>query len=248
MLANVKTQFYRLMFKAKHPKCKVFQSEERMLYSQDNQDYIVNKYFFRGKKDGFYCDVGGNHPLYINNTRFFEENGWKGIVFEPLPYMQEIWKKYRAAKFFPYGASNEDAEATLTVVKNTTGWEDMLSFVADTRSSDYGYETENISIQLRQLKNIFLEEHIEKIDYMSIDVEGHEFNVIKGIDFSSVIIDVLTIENNSNSFYGDDSIRLYLLEEGYVFWGRIEGLDDIFVRQEFLKSTLGAVDKNELIP
>ncbi|KAB7887414.1 hypothetical protein [Poseidonibacter ostreae] len=74
-------------FKKEYPNTKIFQPVHQnniKLYSQDNQDYIV---FFKNKKDGFFCDIGGNHPLKINNTLYFEELGWMGIAFEPLPHM-----------------------------------------------------------------------------------------------------------------------------------------------------------------
>jgi hypothetical protein len=75
---------------------------------------------------------------------------------------------------------------------------------------------------------------------MSIDVEGHELNVIKGIDFDNVRINVLSIENCSlpNSVYGDDSIREIMLKNNYSLWGRIIGLDDIYVYNTFLEESI----------
>lgn len=226
-------------FKKDYPNIIIFEpinKEDRKLYSQDNQDYIVYNNFFRDKTDGVFCDVGGNHPLSINNTLYFEELGWNGYVFEPLPHMKPLWNKHRKAKLFPYAASDSEGEVTFSVVKDTTGWEDMLSFVKETRDENYGHETEDITVQTRMLKNVFKEENITYIDYMSIDVEGHELNVIKGIDFNVVRINVLTIENNSPccSIYGDENIRKLMFDNDYILWGRIVGLDDIFVHKDFI--------------
>jgi hypothetical protein len=52
-------------------------------------------------------------------------------------------------------------------------------------------------------------------------------NVLKGIDFNKVRIDVLMIENHS--LYGDNSIRNMMINNGYIFWGRVMNLDDIYV-------------------
>lgn len=175
--------------------------------------------------------------MNINNTRYFEEIGWSGYVFEPLPYMKPLWEKYRKAKFFPFGASDKDGKVTFSVVKDATGWEDMLSFVKETRrDEDYGYETEEITIEVKPLKDVFENENITHIDYMSIDVEGHELNVLKGIDFSKVRINVLTIENNPPccSIFGDENIRKLMFKNNYFLWGRIVGLDDIYVHKDFL--------------
>jgi len=237
-LGNIKRNKIINKFKRNYPEVKLFFTEERKLYSQHNQDYIVYNNFFRDKKDGIFCDVGGNHPLNINNTRYFEELGWNGYVFEPLPYMKPLWEKHRKAKFFPFGVSDKNDKLTFSIVKNVSGWEDMLSFVKETRDEDYGYETEEITIEVKPLKEVFEKENITHIDYMSIDVEGHELNVLKGIDFYKVRINVLTIENNylKNPIYGDDRIREIMFENGYIFWGRIVGLDDIFVHKEFLEN------------
>ena len=80
-------------------------------------------------ENGFFCDIGGNHPLKINNTLYFEKLGWNGIAFEPLPHMEKLWAEHRKAKLFPFALSNSKGQVTFTVVKNATGWEDMLSFV-----------------------------------------------------------------------------------------------------------------------
>jgi len=125
-----------------------------------------------------------------------------------------------------------------TVVKDTTGWEDMLSFVKETRNIDYGYETEDILVQTKIFKDIIEKEKIQQIDYLSLDVEGHELNVLKGIDFGKVRINVLTIENNPEGcvIYGDENIRKLMFENNYILWGRTIGLDDIYVHREFLEN------------
>ena len=110
-----------LFNKKKYPKTKIFENvgePNRKLHSQSNQDYIVYENFFKDKKDGFFCDIGGNRPLKINNTLYFEELGWEGVAFEPLPNMGELWKKHRRAKLFPVALSDSEGEVDFTVVKN----------------------------------------------------------------------------------------------------------------------------------
>lgn len=118
-MAYFKMLFQMRNFKKKYPNSKLFYNlfihETNKLYSQSNQDYIVSNNFFKDKLDGVFCDVGGNHPLKINNTRFFEESGWSGYAFEPLPHMQIFWKNNRKAKFFPYAASDCEGDATFTI-------------------------------------------------------------------------------------------------------------------------------------
>lgn len=242
-----KLSYYNMLyamkeFEGRYPGCKMFYSlfidEERKIYSQHNQDYIVRNEFFRNKDDGVFCDVGGNHPLKINNTRYFEELGWEGLAFEPLPHMKDLWEKHRKAKLFSFAASDTHGEVVFSVVKNTLGWEDALSYIKTSSSPKYSHDTEEILVQTKPLKDVFEEESIAIIDYMSIDVEGHELNVLKGIDFDKVKINVLTIENNygglgSRMKYGDDNIREHMFKNNYILWGRIVGLDDIYVRKDY---------------
>lgn len=240
-LGKIKRNKILNKFEKDYPDTRIFpkvNKEDIKIYSQDNQDYIVYENFFKNKKDGFFCDIGGNHPLNINNTLYFEELGWNGIVFEPLPYMAELWAEKRKAKLFPFALSDSEGEVIFTVVKDATGWEDMLSFVKDTRNIDYGYETEEIQVQTKVLREILAQEKIVHIDYLSLDVEGHELNVLKGIDFDKVQINVLTIENNPPGcvLYGDENFRKIMFKNNFVLWGRTIGLDDIYVHKDFLES------------
>ncbi len=239
-LAQNKRNIILKKFKKDYPNTIIFEpidKEDRKLYSQDNQDFIIYEKFFKNKKDGFFCDIGGNHPLKLNNTRYFEEQGWRGIAFEPLSHMTKLWEEHRRAKLFPFALSDKEAEVIFTVVKDSTGWEDMLSFVKETRDVEYDYETEDIKVQTKVFKDTIEKENITHIDFLSLDVEGHELNVLKGIDFSKVRINVLTIENNPPCciLYGDKNIRKLMFSNDFILWGRIIGLDDIYVHKDFLE-------------
>ena len=231
-------------FQKNYPGVKIFEmigQKNRKLYSQHNQDYLVYENFFKEKKDGFFCDIGGNHPLKINNTLYFEELGWNGFAFEPLPHMTKQWIEHRKAKLFPFALSDVEDDMAFTIIHGENDWEDMLSYVDSTSMVDYEYKKESIIVKTKLLKKVLDSENITHVDYMSIDVEGHEINVLKGIDFNRVRFDVITIENNfggagDKRHYGDDEIRNILLRNGFILWGRIIGLDDIFVHKDFFMS------------
>ena len=81
-------------------------------------------------------------------------------------------------------------------------------------NAEYGSTTEIIKVETQQLKTIFEENYITHVNYLSIDVEGAEFEVIKSIDFDKVFIDIIGFENN----YCDNSIPIikYLEDKNYV--------------------------------
>jgi FkbM family methyltransferase len=238
-LAEKKRDSILKRFSINYPDTKIFQpvnKEDIKLYSQDNQDYIVYENFFKNQKGGFYCDIGGNHPLKINNTRHFEDLGWEGVAFEPLPQMTKLWAAHRKAKLFPFALSDKEGEVIFTVVRDKTGWEDMLSFVKETGEIEADFETDEIHVQTKIFEKVMQSEGITHIDYLSLDVEGHELNVLKGINFKKIRINVLTIENNPGHciLYGDDNIRKFMFKNDYLLWGRTIGLDDIYVCKEFI--------------
>ena len=209
-MAYYKMLFQMRRFKKKYPESNLFynlfKDEDRVHYSQHNQDHIVYFNFFNNKKDGVFCDVGGNHPLKINNTRYFEELGWTGYAFEPLPHMQALWQQHRKAKFFPYAASDSEGEVTFTVVKDVSGWEDMLSYVKETSSVNYDYKTNDITVKTRPLKEVFKDENVTDIDFMSIDVEGHELEVINGIEFKQALFGIWLSENPAQESLKEDML------------------------------------------
>ena len=167
ILGNMKRNNSLKKFKRDYPNTRIFQSvskDDRKLFSQDNQDFIVYENFFKDKKDGFFCDIGGNHPLKINNTLYFEELGWSGIAFEPLPHISDLWAEHWKAKLFPFALFNTECTVTFTVVKEETGWEDMLSFIKETRDVEYEYETEEIEVETKVFKEVLEKENIKFID------------------------------------------------------------------------------------
>ena len=74
------------------------------------------------------------------------------------------------------------------------------------------------------------EEGIKHIDFISMDVEGYELEILRGIDFGEVSISCIMFENNkSDSGKPDMKIRSYLIKRGYKFVARIM-CDDIFMK------------------
>ncbi len=64
-------------------------------FSQYNEDLIIDV-ILKCKKNGFYVDVGANHPDILSNTKRFYDRGWIGINIEPNPKLIELFKKDRS--------------------------------------------------------------------------------------------------------------------------------------------------------
>jgi FkbM family methyltransferase len=203
-------------------------------YSQCSQDENLEKYVFKGFKNGVFVDVGAHDGVSLNNTLFFEEtHNWIGINIEPI---QSVYDKLVVARprsiNIHCAVCNQDGTANF--IQNTVETE-MLSGLADHydqrhfrrlqgENNQNGGKTELITVETKRLETILDQHNIQHIHYLSIDVEGAEMDVIQSINFDKVFIDVIGFENN----YQDVSVPIveYLQSKGYVMFHRSQ---DIFM-------------------
>ena len=195
-----------------------------MFNSQDEQDKYLETHIFKGYKNGFYVDVGAHDGISINNTLYFEKyNNWKGINIEPIKKVYDRLVKNRPKNININSAiCNNDGETEFLC---NTGYTEMISGIKsnydyrhwqrlENENKHMGSTTEIIKVNTKKLETIFDENDVSRVNYLSIDVEGAEFEVIKSINFDKVFIDVIGFENN----YNDVSIPIveYLQSKNYV--------------------------------
>tara|TARA_A100001015_G_scaffold307010_1_gene402213 strand:+ start:4234 stop:4902 length:669 start_codon:yes stop_codon:yes gene_type:complete len=185
-----------------------------MFYSQDKQDKYLEENVFKGYKKGFYVDVGAHDGISFNNTLYFSNNNnWTGINIEPI---KKVFDKLVINR--PTDINLNCAISNIigisefydSVIKNGTCGQEMLSGLKDNydprhlqRLNDeikkHGGYVNIININVQTIESICDKYNIKHINYLSIDVEGAEFEVIKSINFDKVFIDVIGFENNYNN-------------------------------------------------
>jgi FkbM family methyltransferase len=194
-----------------------------MYHSQEGQDAFLNTRVFKGFRNGVFVDVGAHDGVTINNTLFFETvQSWSGILVEPLPSVfQQLEKNRPNAIHKNYAIS--DIETTVDFLE-VSGYAEMTSGILasyDPRHArrirseiaQLGGKANIIPVQTKRLSGIFAEHSIDHVHYLSIDVEGAEFSVVKSIDFEKVFIDVIGFESNFTDTCGP--IVEYLQARGY---------------------------------
>ena len=194
-----------------------------MFYSQCEQDKFLEENVFKGYKNGTFVDAGAHDGISINNTLYFEKNNnWQGINIEPIKQIYDKLVINRPNSInINVAVSNNDGEAEFI---QANGFCEMISGLKkdyDNRhlerlkreTMEYGGFAESIIVLTKKLETICDENNIKHINYLSIDVEGAEFEVIKSINFDKVFIDVIGFENN----YHDTSIPIiqYLESKNY---------------------------------
>jgi FkbM family methyltransferase len=202
-------------------------------YSQSGQDKYLIENIFQDKKNGIFVDVGAYDGITYSNTYYLEkEKGWSGICIEPNPNVFESLVRNRKLPCLSCGVCNFSGRTDFTLIK---GYSEMLSGITKTYNlahpkridweiDNMGGNKESIQIEVKPLEHIFRENNISYIDYISIDTEGSEEQILKSINFNDVYIDVISVECN----YGIDQIQEFLFKKGFTFLERIG--DDKFFR------------------
>jgi FkbM family methyltransferase len=196
--------------------------------SQLCQDEIVYNHFFRGKLDGVYLDIGAHDGVQFSNSKFFDDLGWKGMCVEANPKEFANLCKNRPNAINVYGAAY-DRNGTVKFRVND-GWTSQLSGIEEAYHPSHidrvknelvhhGGATQIIDIPCFKVADKLIENKITSIDYMSLDVEGAELQILKTIPFERVQIKVINVEDNYNQEAEYDAILLPL---GYKKMDRLQ--------------------------
>jgi FkbM family methyltransferase len=215
----------------------------RVSYSQEGEDLILAALFDLGesKKSGFYVDVGAYHPKRFSNTFLFYINGWSGINIDAMPGSMLAFKRERPRDINIESAVGED-DKTLTFYEFN---EPTLNGFCRDRVPP-GYRDWMIirerQLTTRKLSHL-LEEHLpaaKPIDFMNVDVEGFNLQVLKSNDWGKFRPAIILAEDDeaiAPNGTGDSRITTYMLEKGYKFCCKTL-LTTFFIDQNQVERTL----------
>lgn len=201
---------------------------------QHLQDKFVIEYF-NYKRNGVYIDIGAYDGVQLSNTYILEKHfDWTGICFEPMEHQFEKLKDNRKNSInYNCAAYNTDGEETFTFVKSDN-YPDMLSGITKDITFNHmsGILSETKRLNIEQVKttvstmrvdNVLEKHNIKHVDFLSIDTEGSELEILKSINFNNTKIKLIILENKFN----ENDIRQFLNEKGFRFLQKV-GIDDVF--------------------
>lgn len=183
-------------------------------HSQLFQDFLP-LFFLDRKIQGFFVEVGVGNGVDNSNSYMLENQfQWNGILVEPNPVFSSSILKNRKSKLVKMAAGgSDDSEHTLIGTQNGE-----YSYIK-TNFSGKGNHRKAIFEQVVKTKtlNLILQEAMAPkiIDFLSVDVEGFELEVLKGINFTEWKFKVVCIEHNYNEVK-KANIQKILHENGYI--------------------------------
>ena len=166
-------------------------------FSSAGEDMMLRHLLGSDKMNGFYVDVGAFHPTLGSNTYFFYLNGWRGINIDARPGSKKLFDKVRPRDTnLEIGVSREPGEMTYYFIADDSP---MNSFSPEFLKQIEMLEhvKEKISIPTLPLAEV-LERHLPKdqaIDFMNVDVEGHDLEVLESNDWQRFRPKVIVVED-----------------------------------------------------
>jgi FkbM family methyltransferase len=194
-------------------------------YSQEGEDMILNRFFEKQQK-GFYVDIGAHHPKRFSNTYFFYKKGWAGINIDAMPGSMKLFNQYRKRdiniekpvsdkkQILTYYAFNESA---------LNGFSKELSKERNNNDNDYQiiFEKDIETLTLEEILDVNLPDS-QEIDFMSIDVEGLDFMVLKSNNFKKYKPKFILIEILGKTFSEicNSEIAKFLAKHNYSIYSK----------------------------
>jgi FkbM family methyltransferase len=207
--------------------------------AEGDVDKVVQQRFFPGQNAGIFVDVGAANPDYLSVSALYRSLGWKIIAIEPNPVFCELHAK-RGHDVLQYACGDRDEDDVDFCVVDShgapyeNGQVSYESFSSLAIKETYArirpqMDVAKIKVKLRRLDTILrtYAPDIERIDILSVDVEGWELEVLAGFDLRKYRPKVLVIEN----LFNDPAYRKQIDEYGYHLW-RFVAPNDVYVARE----------------
>jgi len=189
-------------------------------YSQKGEDLLLQQYFLStGLKQGSYCDIGCFHPVWISNTHLLHKSGWSGFAIDIDDFKLRSMSfargdRVKCIRGAVRGKADEGDKATVYKFASR-GWSDIDTLDKATAESyrlngagDY-VESE---VDLIDINRLFAS--LPHINFVNIDIEGLDKEVVLALDLAKYRPDVILFEDDE-SWGGSESVTSKLVSAGY---------------------------------
>ncbi len=183
-----------------------------------------------GRTDGFFVEIGAHDGIAYSNSYVLEQLGWRGIVAEPNPDLAAKLKANRRCFVSTEAVFSESG----LVVDFTVARSHTLSRLTDINPGDLHEATRARKSRTVAVSTVSLSDLLSKaqapsvIDFLSVDTEGSEFQILDALDFSQWSFKAISVEHNYTP--AREKIGRLLGDRGYVRrWPDMNLFDDWYV-------------------
>ena len=204
-----------------------------MSYGQFNEDeFILNEFT---SSVGFAIEVGGADGINGSPTKCLEERGWKTLLIEPNPQLFTEAKRNRPYVFNCAAGEVCEDNVGMTIYTLNGGNETAVSGLNPNakliEQHQHLIEDQRLELVNKRTLNVLiyewekvLGEEIGNVDFISIDTEGTELDVMRGLNIKKYQPKMIALENN----FEDHNYRRTMYNYGYVLYNRI-GVNDYYI-------------------
>ena len=186
--------------------------------SQYGQDRFIDETVFKRKTHGTFVEIGAYDGVSFSNTYALEcFRNWSGICVEPIPERFKMLAANRTAKCYQACVSDKPGNVEFTVLEGDndremfSGMKESFTARNEKMIEDPHLAIRTITVPAVTFDSLMADRGFQQVDYISIDTEGHEFAILKTIDFPRFRPGCLTVEENGRFF----AIKRYMAKWGY---------------------------------
>ena len=205
-----------LIKKIKNLKRNILDSHSTKSYSQEGEDMILRR-IFENHHQGFYIDVGAHHPKRFSNTFYFYKKGWSGINIDAMPLSMKLFNKVRPRDINIESPISNKKEMLDYYIFNEPALNGFSRTISKERDNMEDYEIINTrELETNTLENV-LDQHLPSntpIDFLTVDVEGLDYNVLLSNNFTKYRPKVILIEILGKTFDGISTSEITKLLTG----------------------------------
>jgi hypothetical protein len=194
-------------------------------WSQEGEDLLLKR-MFDGRTSGFYVDVGAHHPRRFSNTWLFYNCGWRGINIDAMPGSMTLFRRLRPRDINLEIAVAEIEQQLTYYIFNEPALNGLSAGLSANRDSMKDYRIiDTKPLLARPLKKI-LAEYLPKgqmIDFLSVDVEGLDFAVLRSNDWQRFRPEVLLVEVLGSTLEDivSSELTMYMQTQGYFAFAKL---------------------------
>ena len=194
---------------------------DKMYNAEFKTDKYIRETFFPDfEYNGTMVEVGAGPTVFYSMSKHFRDYGWRCICIDPNPKFVDEHKK-NGNEIYQLAISNYEGKSEFNVV--TTGmWDENYDGISysglEIKYEMPNYKIDKIMVEVRTLNSLLDELNVNNVDFISVDVEGLEIEVIEGSNINKFNPKVILLENYTH----DPKYELFMETLGYILNIKIE--------------------------